>query len=51
MSVKSNYSIVVTEKKQHDGQKTKVKARLVARGFQEALKPQSDSPTAAKRIF
>ena len=24
---------VITEKEQHDGQKTKVKARLVARGF------------------
>ena len=30
---------VITEKEQHDGQKTKVKARLVARGFQEILKP------------
>ena len=42
---------VITEKEQHDGQKTKVKARLVAQGFQEALKPQSDSPTAAKESF
>ena len=24
---------------------------MVARGFQEALKPQSDSPTAAKKSF
>ena len=42
---------VITEKEQHDGQKTKVKARLVARGFQETLKPQSDSPIAAKESF
>ena len=39
------------KKEQHDGQKTKVKAQLVARGFQEELKPQSDSPTAAKESF
>ena len=39
---------VITEKEQHDGQKTKVKARLVAQGFQETLKPLSDSPTAAR---
>ena len=45
---------VVTEKQAHDGQKTKVKARLVTRGFQEENKVQSDSPTANKesvRIF
>ena len=42
---------VITEKEQHNGQKTKVKARLVAQGFQETLKPQSDSPTAAKVSF
>ena len=30
---------VITEKEQHDSQKTKVKARLVACGFQEAVKP------------
>ena len=42
---------VISEKEQHDCQKTKVKARLVARGFQETLKPQSDSPTAAKESF
>ena len=42
---------VITEKEQHNGQKTKVKARLVARGFQEALKPQSENPTAAKESF
>ena len=27
------------------------KARLVARGFQEDLKPQSDSPTASRDSF
>ena len=42
---------VITEKEQHDSQKTKVNAQLVAQGFQEALKPQSDSPTAAKESF
>ena len=45
---------VVTEKQGHDGQKTKVKARLVARGFQELDKEQSDSPTAQReslRLF
>ena len=42
---------VITEKEQHDGQKTLCKAQLVARGFQEWLKPQSDSPTAAKESF
>ena len=39
---------VVTEKEKSDGQKTKVKARLVARGFQEQDKQQSDSPTAQR---
>ena len=33
------------------GQKQACKARLVARGFQESLKPQSDSPTASKDSF
>ena len=36
---------VVTAKEKHDGQNQKTKARLVAQGFQETLKPQSDSPT------
>ena len=27
---------VITEKEKHDGQKSQIKARLVARGFQEA---------------
>ena len=39
---------VVTEKEKHDGQKQQTKARLVAHGFQETLKPQSDSPTVSK---
>ena len=39
------------EKVAHDGQKTKCKVRLVARGFQESLKPQSDNPTAVKESF
>ena len=39
---------VITVKEAHDGQKTKYKARLVARGFQEEVKPQSDSPTVLR---
>ena len=42
---------VVTEKEKHDGQKLQTKARLVARGFQETLKPQSDSLTVSKESF
>ena len=42
---------MVTEKEKHDGQKQKTKARLVARGFQETLKPQSDSPPTSKESF
>ena len=42
---------VVTEKEKHDGQKHKTKARIVARGFQETLKPQSDSRTVSKKSF
>ena len=45
---------VITEKEKHDGQKVRVKARLVACGFQEKEKVQSDSPTAQKdslRLF
>merc|ERR1711895_282886 len=42
---------VVTEKEKHDGQKLQTKARLVARGFQETFKPQSDSPTVSKESF
>ena len=39
---------VVTVKEAHDGRKTKCKARLVARGFQENIPPQSDSPTVLR---
>ena len=49
--IKVGSCLVITEKEQHDGKKIMVKARLVARGFQETLKPQSDSPTAAKESF
>ena len=41
----------MTEKEKHDGKKLQTKARLVARGFQETLKPQSDSPTVSKESF
>ena len=40
---------VITKKEKHDGQKTELKAQLVARGFQEVYKPQSDLPTVAKK--
>ena len=39
---------VITQKEDHDGQKTKIKARIVAKGFQEVDKPQSDSPTVSR---
>ena len=42
---------VVTAKEKHDGQKQQSKARLVAHGFPETLKPQSDSPTVSKKSF
>ena len=42
---------VVMAKEKHDGQKQKTKARLVAGGFQDTLKPQSDSPTVLKKSF
>ena len=42
---------VVTTKEKHDGQKQKNNARLVARRFQEIMKPQSDSPTVSKESF
>ena len=41
----------MTEKEKHDGQKQAYKSRLVERGFQKFLKPQSDSPTASKDSF
>ena len=34
---------VVTQKEKADGQKSQVKGRIVAKGFQEGEKPQSDS--------
>ena len=36
---------VITQKEKHDGHKQQCKARLVTKGFQESLNPQSDSPT------
>ena len=42
---------VVKAKERHDGQKQKTKARLVAQGFQETMKPQSDSPTVSKEYL
>ena len=36
---------VVTQKEKADGQKSQVKGRIVAKGYQEGEKPQSDSPT------
>ena len=36
---------VVTQKEKADGQKSQIKGCLVAKGFQEGEKPQSDSPT------
>ena len=35
-------------KTKQDGQKREVKGRLVARGFQEVVSPQSDSPTGLR---
>ena len=42
---------VITVKEDHDGQKTKYKARLVAQGYKELEKAQSDSPTAQRESF
>ena len=42
---------MITKKEKHDGQKTQYKAWFVGHGFQERMKPQSDSPTAAKESF
>ena len=42
---------VITEKQKQDGQKQNIKARLVARGFQEVNKPQSDAPAAHRESF
>ena len=38
-------------KEKHDGQKLQTKARLVARGFQETIKPQLEIPTVSKESF
>ena len=43
--------LVITVEEKHDGQKKHTKPRLVAHGFQESLKPQSDSLTASKESF
>ena len=37
--------------REHDGQKTLCKVRLVARGFQEEIKPHYNSPTALRDSF
>ena len=37
--------------REDDRQKKAFKAKLLARGFQESLKPQLDSPTASKDNF
>ena len=42
---------VIIQKEKHDKQSQQTKARLAAHGFQESLKPQSDSPTASKDSF
>ena len=42
---------MVTQKEKHDGKKQASMERLEVRGFQESLKPQSDSPTASKESF
>ena len=39
---------VITESEKQDGQKQKVKGRLVCKGYEESLKPQSDSPTIGR---
>ena len=39
---------IITRKEAHDGQKKICKGRIVARGFQEQEKPQSDSPTVLR---
>ena len=41
----------MTRKEKHYGQKQDCKARIVARGFQESLKPESDSPKTLKESF
>ena len=41
----------MTAKEKHDRQKKNTKARLLVHGFQETVKPQSDSPTVSKESF
>ena len=46
--------LILTKGQKQDGQKTKIKARMVAQGFKESQKSQSDSPTAHResmRLF
>ena len=38
--------LILTESQKQDGQKTKIKARVVVQGFKASEKVQSDSPTA-----
>ena len=42
---------MITRKKKHDRQKMEYKVRLVAQGFQETIKPHSDSLTISKESF
>ena len=42
---------MVTQKEERDGMKSKIKSRLVVRGFQEDEEPRSDSPTLSKEAF
>ena len=43
-----NTKWVITEGEKQDGQKQKVKGRLLCKGYEESLKPQSDSPTIGR---
>ena len=46
--------LILTKSQKQDGQKAKIKARMVAQGFKETEKSQSDSPTAHResmRLF
>ena len=42
---------MVTQKEDHDGMKSKIKSRLIVRGFQEDEEPRSDSPTLSKEAL
>ena len=39
----------MTEKMKDDGQKEEYKARIIVKGYQEMIDPQSDSPTALRK--